>query len=178
MVKKYIRDFVIRCMLCIIIFLVISIICYFSDNNLLWFKNNVYNNNLNFVYFNKIYNKYINKYLPFDIYEEEVVMSEGLVYKDKKEFLNGVSLNVGKNYNMYSLCGGIVVYIGEKDDLGKTIIIQGTDGVDYWYSNIDNLSVNLYDYIEKDVLLGVSKSENIYLTFFKNGEYINYEEFI
>lgn len=178
MAKKYIKGFITRCLLCIIIFLLISIICNFSDKNLLWFKNNIYDTNINFTFFNKIYNKYVNKYLPFDIYEEKIVMSEGLVYEDKEKYLNGVSLNVGVNYNMYSLCGGIVVYIGEKDGLGDTVIIQGTDGVDYWYSNLENLSVNLYDYIESDTLIGVSKSDEIYLTFVKNGEYLNYEEFV
>ncbi len=176
--KKYIKNLLSRCLVCVILFLLISIMCNFSDKNLLWFKNNVYNNNINFTFFNKIYKKYIDKYLPFDMYEEKIVMSDGLVYNNKEKYLNGVSLNVGNNYNMNSLCGGIVVYIGEKEGLGNTVIIQGTDGVDYWYSNLDNLSVNLYDYIEKDVLIGVSKGENIYLTFVKNGEYIDYEEFI
>lgn len=178
MLKKYIKGFITRCMLCIIIFLLISIICNFSDSNLLWFKNNIYDKNINFTFFNNVYKKYINKYIPFNIIDEKVVMSEELVYNEKNDYLNGVSLNVGKNYNMYSLCGGIVVYIGEKDGLGDTIIIQGTDGVDYWYSNLENLSVGLYDYIENDTLIGVSKSDNIYLTFVKDGEYISYEEFI
>ena len=178
MAKKYIKSFVTRCMICLILFLLISIICNFSDKNLLWFKNNIYDNNINFSFFNNIYNKYVDKYMPFDVYDEKIVMSDELVYKDKKDYLNGVSLNVGKNYNINSLCGGIVVYIGDKEKLGNTVIIQGTDGVDYWYSNIDNLSVKLYDYIEKDTLIGTSVNDNIYLTFVKNGEYINYEEFI
>ena len=178
MAKKYIKGFISRCMICIIIFLVISIICNFNDSNLLWFKNNIYDTSINFNFFNKIYDKYIDKYMPFDIYKEKLVMSDELVYESKEDYLNGVSLKVGNNYNFYSLCGGIVVYIGNKDGLGNTVIIQGNDGVDYWYSNLDNLSVNLYDYIEKNVLLGVSKNEYVYLTFFKNGEFIDYEEFI
>ena len=178
MVKKYIKNFILRVLICIILFLLISIICNFNNSNLLWFKNNILNTNLNFSFFNNIYNKYIGKYLPFDLYEDKVVMKEGLVYSSKEKYLNGVSLNVGKDYNLYSLKGGIVVYIGEKDKLGNTVIIQGTDGVDYWYSNIDNLSVGLYDYIEKDKIIGVSISDNIYLTFLKNGEYIDYEEYI
>lgn len=176
--KEYIKGLITRILICIILFLVISIICNFSDNNLLWFKNNILNNNINLTFFNKIYNKYIDKYIPFDLYEEKVVMKEGLVYNESKKYLNGVSLEVGKNYNLYSLTGGIVVYIGNKDGLGNTVIIQGTDGIDYWYSNIDNLSVSLYDYIESDTLLGVSKTEYIYLTFVKDGKYIDYEEFI
>lgn len=178
MIKKYIRNFLFRCMFCIIIFLLISIICNFSDTNLLWFKNNIYDNNINFSFFNNIYKKYVDKYIPFDIYDEKIVMSDKLIYKDKEKYLNGVSLNVGKDYNINTLCGGIVVFIGNKDNLGKTVIIQGTDGVDYWYSNIDNLNIKLYDYIEKNSLIGTSVDNNIYLTFVKNGEYINYEEFV
>lgn len=178
MSKDYIKGLVTRCLVCIILFLLISIVCNFSDSNLLWFKNNVFDNKINFSVFNNFYKKYISEYLPFDVYQEQVVMSEGLVYNSKEKYLNGVSLNVGKSYNMYSLCGGIILYIGEKENLGNTVIIQGTDGVDYWYSNIDNLSVNLYDYIEKNTLIGTSISDKVYLTFVKNGEYQDYEEFI
>ena len=178
MAKKYIKGFVTRCLVCVILFLVISIICNFSDKNLLWFKNNMYDNNINFTFFNKIYKKYINKYLPFDLYDEKIVMTDKFVYSDKEKYLNGVKLNVGKNYNMKSLCGGIVVYIGDKEKLGNTVIIQGTDGVDYWYSNLDNLSVKLYDYIEKDVLIGNTKNEYVYLTFLKDGKYLDYEKYI
>ena len=178
MAKKYIKGVVTICLVCVILFLVISIICNFSDKNLLWFKNNMYDNNINFTFFNKIYKKYINKYLPFDLYDEKIVMSDKFVYSDKEKYLNGVKLNVGKNYNMKSLCGGIVVYIGDKVGLGNTVIIQGTDGVDYWYSNLDNLSVKLYDYIEKDVLIGNTKNEYVYLTFLKDGKYLDYEKYI
>ena len=178
MAKKYIKGFVTRCLICVILFLLISIICNFSDKNLLWFKNNIYDNNINFTFFNKIYKKYVNKYLPFDLYDEKIVMSDKFVYSDKEKFLNGVKLNVGKNYNMKSLCGGIVVYIGDKEGLGNTVIIQGTDGVDYWYSNLDNLSIKLYDYIEKDVLIGNTKDEYVYLNFLKDGKYLDYEKYI
>ena len=179
MLKKYIKCFISRCLIAVIIFLSISIICNFSDKNFLFFKNNIYNNNINFSFFNKIYKKYINKYIPFNIYNEKVVISdEKLLYKDKEKYLNGVKLNVGKNYTINSLCGGMVVYIGDKENLGHTVIIQGIDGIDYWYSNITNLSIKLYDYIEKDTTIGESIDENIVLTFVKNGEYQNYEEFI
>lgn len=178
MAKKYIKSFVTRSLVCVILFLLISIVCNFSDKNLLWFKNNIYDNNINFTFFNKIYKKYINKYLPFDLYDEKIVMSDKFIYSDKEKYLNGVKLNVGKNYNMKSLCGGIVVYIGDKEGLGNTVIIQGTDGVDYWYSNLDNLSIKLYDYIEKDVLIGNTKDEYVYLNFLKDGKYLDYEKYI
>ena len=178
MLKKYIKNLILRSLICIIIFLIISILCNASDKNLLWFKNNIYNTSWDFSFFNNIYNKYIGTYLPFNLYDEKIVMKEGLIYESKEKYLNGVSLLVGDGYNLNSLMSGIVVYIGEKDGLGNTVIVQGTDGIDYWYSNIDNLSVSLYDYIEKDVIIGISKSDKIYLTFVKDGEYIDYEEYI
>ena len=42
---------------------------------------------------------------------------------------------------------GIVVYVGEKDNLGNTVIVQGVDGIDVWYSNLGNVNVSLYDYV-------------------------------
>ena len=179
MAKEYIKKFIIRIMISIIIFLIIGIFCNISDNNLIWFKNNIYDKSINFSFFNNIYKKYINKYIPFNIKTEEMVVNtDRLTYSSKEKYMNGVALKVGKDYSVHSLCGGIIVYIGDKEKLGNTVIIQGTDGVDYWYSNLDNISVKLYDYIEKSVILGTSKNEYIYLTFLKDGEYMDYEKFI
>ena len=105
MAKKYIKGFVTRCLVCVILFLVISIICNFSDKNLLWFKNNMYDNNINFTFFNKIYKKYINKYLPFDLYDEKIVMSDKFVYSDKEKYLNEEN-RVSSWKEIYDLLGG------------------------------------------------------------------------
>ena len=51
---------------------------------------------------------------------------------------------------------GIVLYIGEKENYGQTIIIEQIDGVEVYYSNI-NSNVKLYDYIEKGNLLEYAK---------------------
>ena len=179
MKQKYLKSLISRLLITIILFLTISIFSNLNDNNLLWFKNNIFDKNISLVFFNNIYKKYIDKYLPFDIKADTVMTSsDKLIFTSKESFLNGVSLNVGKNYNVNTLCGGIVVFIGEKEKLGNTIIIQGIDGVDYWYSNIDNLSVKLYDYVEKNTVIGTSNSEYIYLSFVKDGKYMDYEEFI
>ena len=70
------------------------------------------------------------------------------------------------------IASGIVVFIGEKEDLGNTIIIQGNDGVDIWYSNITENDIKVYDYVEAGSILGSSNSENIYITITKDGEFI------
>ena len=72
---------------------------------------------------------------------------------------------------------GIVVFIGKKDNYGDTIIIEGTDGIDIWYSNVKS-SLKLYDYVEKGSLVGEALSNDIYLVYKKDGKVLNYEDYI
>ena len=73
---------------------------------------------------------------------------------------------------------GIVVFIGEKENLGTTVIIEQVDGIDTFYSNININNIKLYDYIEKGELLGETKGNDLYLFFQKNGEYLDYQKYI
>ena len=72
---------------------------------------------------------------------------------------------------------GIVVYIGDKDTYGNTVIIQGVDGVDIWYGNLENVSVKLYDYIEKDMVIGNTLDDKLYLVMKKDDKYLTYEDY-
>ena len=69
------------------------------------------------------------------------------------------------------------MYLGDKDNLGNTCIIQGVDGVDIWYSNIDTSNLTLYDYVNKGDMLGTTLSDKLYLTLEKNNEFIDYETY-
>lgn len=77
-----------------------------------------------------------------------------------------------------SIESGIVVYIGEKKDYGNTIVIEQINGIDVFYSNIEIPNIKLYDYIEKGEYLGQTKTEKLYMVFQKDGEIINYDEYI
>lgn len=179
MQKKYIRSLFTRVLVSIILFLVSSIFINYSDSNLLLYKKYCYNQTFNFAYINNFYDKYLGGILPFkNVSSDVMVMEEELVYKEVNKYYDGVKLEVGEGMSIKALESGIVVYLGEKENYGKTVIIQGSDGVDYWYANIDDLSVGLYDYIEKDYILGVNQDSYLYMVFAKNGEYLNYEEFI
>ena len=46
------------------------------------------------------------------------------------------------------------------------------------YSNIKNNKYKLYDYIEKGELLGEVNGDNLYISFQKNGEYLDYKNYI
>ena len=64
------------------------------------------------------------------------------------------------------------------DNYGYTIIIEGIDGVDIWYANIENTSLKLYDYVKKGSYLGETKNNNLYLVFEKNQEFLKFEDYI
>ncbi|MDD4188244.1 MAG: M23 family metallopeptidase [Bacilli bacterium] len=172
--KKYIKSLLIRILLSIIIFLALSIFVNYSDNNLLFFKKNVYDKSLNFSNFTKIYNKYFGKVLPEA--EDLVVNKSTLTYSDVNAYHNGAVLSDVKSVSPFK--SGIVVFIGEKDNYGNTIIIQGMDGIDYWYGNVTDISIKLYDYVESDMVIANATSNKLYVLFMKNGEVLNFEEFI
>ena len=68
--------------------------------------------------------------------------------------------------------------MGEKENYGDVIIVQGIDGVEIWYGNMANTSVKLYDYIEKGTLLGEVTDNILYLVYSKDGNILNYQEYL
>lgn len=143
------------------------------------FYDNVLDVNFNFAYLNNLYKSYFGGVLPFsDFFEStESVFNESLDYSESHDYLDGVSLSVSSNYLVPSLDNGLVVFIGEKDGYGNTVIIQTSGGIDIWYSNLSDLNVNMYDYVSKGSLIGNCDS-NLYLVFKKNGEVLDYKKYI
>lgn len=160
-----------------IIFLLVSIILINKNDSIKeFYKKEILTDSISFVKFNDIYNKYFGNitktYTP-----EKLVFNESLQYLSMDNYLNGKVLNVTNNYMVPSLNSGIIVYLGNKDDLGNTCIIQGVDGVDIWYSNIDTSNLTLYDYVNKGDVLGTTLSDKLYLTLEENNKFIDYETY-
>ena len=101
-----------------------------------------------------------------------------MTYKKSNSYKDGVALSVDKKYMVPALESGIVVFIGEKEDYGTTVIIDQIDGVEVYYSNITVENLKLYDYVEKGKLIGEVKSDKIYLVFSKDGKYLDYKNYI
>ncbi len=177
---KFLYHIVTKILICLIIFVVMLIVL--KNNPKLKDKvyNVVYDNHFSFAYINNLYEKYFGKILPFDnvLPNEEEVFNEKLVYNEASLFKDGVSLSVSKNYLVPVLESGIVVFIGEKENYGNTVIVQQIDGVDTWYGNVNIGDIQLYDYIKKGDLLGEVKDDILYLVFQKEGKYLNYKDFI
>lgn len=106
-----------------------------------------------------------------------MVFNEKLTYQSSEKYLDGVKLNVQNEYLVPSYGTGLVLFIGEKENYGNTVIVSLNDGIDIWYSNV-NPSVKLYDYIKEGELIGTSLSNYIYVVFKKDGAILNYEEYL
>lgn len=169
--------------ICICAILVLVTLILVKSNS--FFKNelykNVYEKNISFAHINEIYEKYAGSSLPFKDYfinKEQTVFEEKLTYNNSDAYLDGVKLSVGNEYLIPILEDGLVIFIGEKEGYGNTVIVGQSNGIDVWYSNIDNIAISLYDYVDKGELLGNAKEDYFYLVFKKDGQVLNYEDYI
>ncbi|MDD4298184.1 MAG: M23 family metallopeptidase [Bacilli bacterium] len=168
----------------------LMILCVMFLSSLIYIKSSTVNkqrfydmflkDNLSFAVINNLYNNHLGSVLPFKdiIKNNKPVFKEKLVFSDSSIYKDGVMLNVDESYLVPVLDSGIVVFIGNKEDYGKTVIVQQSNGIDVWYGNIDNLNVKIYDYIEGGSLLGETVDNKLYLVFKKEGKILDYKKYI
>lgn len=176
--SNYINFLITRVLLAIILFFCVLILSNYNKNIKMFVSNDVLKNNMSFTKIAGIYNKYFGNIIPIKEVgdESKTVFNEKINYSDIQNYVDGYSLEVTNNYLVPIINSGVVVFIGEKEDYGKTVIIQGIDEVEYWYGNMENINVGMYDYVSKGSLLGSTKGSTLYLVFQKNNEYLEYEE--
>jgi len=176
---KYVKGLISRTLIAIIFVLGSIIYTNLNDKNAKFYKKHVLENSLSFTKINNLMSNFLGEVdflkTPKD---NSAPVFNNISYSSVESYKNGVKLNVGMNETVSVITSGIVVFIGEKDDLGNTIIIQGNDGVDIWYSNITDSEIKIYDYVEAGSIIGTSNSNEIYLTINKDGKYLSYEEYI
>lgn len=178
--KSFMYKFFVRLFICIIILLVGLIYLKYDEEASLKVHNFLYKNNINVASINKWYKEHFGDILPFENIVKEntkLVFNENLVYDDASIYKDGVKLNVEENYLVPIIESGIVVFIGNKDNYGKTVIIEQVDGVDVWYGNVDNINVSLYDYVNKGEFLAEA-NKSFYMVFQKDGEYLSYKDYL
>lgn len=181
--KKSVRKFITQTLITIIIVLITLISIKKTPSLKQKITKKVYEENIGFMKMRNLYNKYFGDILPFtnlfvEDKETKAVFGEQISYKSKENYKEGVKLVVGEDYLVPALKEGIVVFIGEKEDYGNTVIVEQTDGTDVFYSNLETINVNLYDYIEKGFTIGEVKDNTLYLLFQKEGNIIDYQKFI
>ena len=176
-IKKGFLKFTNKILLTVVICLTCLIVMEYSPKFKDFINEKVLNNNISFAYFKNLYNKYFGDVLPNNN-DTVSVFDEKLVYKRKESYFNGYKLEVSTNYLVPVIETGIVVYIGEKDEYGSTVVVEQIDGVNIWYGNVNTSNVKLYDYITKGTFLGEVKDNNLYIVVEKDGEYLDIETYL
>ncbi len=174
--KKILSKYLTKFMLAIIFFLISIIFTNVSDKNLLLYKEYVLTESLPFTKIKSWYEDLFGDVLPKND-NTQTVFDGKLVYKEISDYENGEKLTISSKSLVNSLSSGVVVYSGDKEGYGNTVIIQGIDGADIWYGNLENVSINLYDYIEVGTVIGNTVDEYLYLVIKKDNEYIKYEDY-
>lgn len=177
--KNFLMSFFNKILVCIILVIICLIMMKTNSNFKEFVSEKIFKDNISFAYLNNLYNKYFGNILPsYKNLDTEVVFNEKLEYFEYNKYLDGYKLSVTTSYLVPIIESGIVVYIGNIDNYGESVIIEGIDGVDIWYSNLENISVKLYDYVNSGDYLGEVKGEDLYLVFEKNQEYLKFEDYI
>ncbi len=171
----YLKSLIIRTLITIILVFSVLIVTNFSDLAKDFVKKYLFKTDFKFSTINTLFNKYFLNITPKK--EIPVNLEESLDFKTAAEYKDGVSLTMEKGSSVSLIESGIIVFIGEKEGYNKTVIVQQSNGIDAWYGNIDNIEVNLYDYIEKNKTIG-SSNDKLYLVFQKDGVYLDYKTII
>ncbi len=176
---KYVRNLITRTLITIILVLGSIIYTNISPDNKSLYKKYVLDNSLSFTKINNIYHDLFGEVDIINKTSDDTtsVMGSNLNFNNIEKEGNSFKVGVTKGEAISVITSGIVVFIGEKDNLGETIIIQGNDGVDIWYSGITDVNAKIYDYVEATSILGIAQEENIYLTFNKDDQYLTYDEY-
>ena len=177
---KYLRSLILRCLTVVIIFLILAIASKSSTTYKDIITKNIYEKNFSFVEIKKLYNKYLGGLDPLNkvIDKTTPVFSEKLEYLDSSIYHDGVKLEVSDNYLVPILEEGMVIYIGNKENYGTVVIIEGVNGIDIWYGNMSTTSVKLYDYVSTGTYLGTVKDNTLYLAYQKDGTFQNYQDYL
>ena len=177
---KYIRSLIIRVLSVIIIFLSLAIVSKSNKQYKDIIIENLYQENISFIKIKNLYNKYLGGIVPLDKISTSIkpVFNEELEYITDTPYYDGVKLEVNHKYLVPILEEGMVVYIGEKENYGNVIIIEGTNGIDLWYGFIESTGVKLYDYVEKNTYLGEVKDNILFLAYQKDGIFLDYKDYL
>ncbi len=179
-INTFIRNFISKVLISLIIFILFLIGNKISINFKSSFYDKVYGTTFSFATINNWYKNNFGDIFPIEnILPNAVeVFSEKLSYESANVYKDGVALKVSNQYLVPLLNNGIVIYIGEKEGYGKTLIVQEESGIDVWYSNINFSDVELYDYVKKGSFIGEADGDTIYLLFQKEGEFLDYKDYI
>lgn len=177
--NSYRNSIIKRTLLTISIILIMLITCNLSKSAKDFINKYIFETNYNFSKINNLYKKYILDFTKKDKKDKTSAVNGNayLEYTSYKDYNDGVELTISENYNVKMLESGLIVFIGEKEGYGNSIVVQQSNGIDVTYGGVDIKDIKVYDYVEKGTIIGTA-NKKLYLEFTKDGEKLDYKTYI
>jgi len=140
-------------------------------------KTSIFSKSISFIKINKLSKNIIGRDIFYEDNKEVKVLSNEYDLNSIRKYYDAEEFKVSTNLPIGAIESGVVIFVGEKDNYGTTIIIEGVDGYNIWYSNITDINIKLYDYIEKGSLIANAKDSKIYLLIEKDNKIYSYNEY-
>lgn len=178
--KKFLFQILIKLLIVTILFISSLIYVSRSDKNKNYFKKIVYNNSLSFAKIYNVYKSYLGDLIPFKNVlsnNTKTMSNEKISYNNITREDNGFMLDTSDMYTVTSIRAGIVIKKENNKKYKTLITIQDKDGLNITYGMLDNLNVNLYDYVTKGENIATC-NKKLYLIFEKSGKYLSYEKYL
>ncbi|WP_235822100.1 M23 family metallopeptidase [Gottfriedia luciferensis] len=88
------------------------------------------------------------------------IPASGKVLQSFKTDGQGILIQTEANQKVESIKKGRVIFVGQKDNLGNTVIIQHDDGSESWYGKLGAINVKMYDEVSSKKVIGTVSSNN------------------
>ncbi|GGH85838.1 stage IV sporulation protein FA [Pullulanibacillus pueri] len=86
--------------------------------------------------------------------QDFAVPVSGTVTEQFSTAKKGVTYRTQSNAVVEAVSSGIVISVGKKDDIGKTVVVQHEDGKESWYGKLKSVDVKQYDTVKKGQKIG------------------------
>ena len=177
--KKPINSVMNRSLLCLVIIFFMLTIKKVDPDVAKNIKKNIFNKSFNFIKVNTLTKKVLGK--EFIYYQKMPnsinVFSEDIGGNISHKFFDGEKYDVSENLPIGIFESGVVIYRGYKENFKNTVIIQGIDNYNIWYGNLKDINVNLYEYVEKNSLIGSADGKEVYILIEKDDKFYTYEDY-
>lgn len=79
---------------------------------------------------------------------------------------NGITVATSPNSAVEAVKDGLVVFVGQKNKIGKTVIIQHQNSDESWYGELNQVDVKVYDFVKQGQKIGTTGGGNKRGTFY------------
>lgn len=89
---------------------------------------------------------------------------------------NGITVATSPNSAVEAAKDGLVVFVGQKSKIGRTVIIQHQNSDESWYGKLNNVNVKVYEFVKQGQKIGTtggSKQGMFYFALKKGQKFID-----